>query len=109
MKLDDITEDDIWDIADSSSIVARGLNYFETGKIASMEIKEEKIIAKVYGSYGTYDVEIVPTEEGLEADCDCPYDGYGCKHIVAVLYNWINKKNNTMIKKSTRKEIDIDK
>ena len=109
MKLDDITEDDIWDIADSSSIVARGLNYFETGQIAAMDIKNDKLIAKVYGSYGTYDVEIRTTTEGLEADCDCPYDGYGCKHIVAVLYNWINKKKDIKKRKSTTRVINIDK
>ncbi|MDO9537256.1 MAG: hypothetical protein Q7J68_02940 [Thermoplasmata archaeon] len=39
MKLKDITEKDIWNIADSSAIVARGLDYFETGQIASREVK----------------------------------------------------------------------
>lgn len=109
MKLKDITEEDIWNIADSSAILARGLDYYETGQIASMEVKGEKIIAKVRGSYGLYDVEITIEEENLHADCDCPYDGYGCKHIVAVLYKWVNEKNKIKGGKIKRKEIDIDK
>ncbi len=109
MKLKDITEEDIWNIADSSAILARGLDYYETGQIASMEVKGEKIIAKVRGSYGLYDVEIAIEEENLHADCDCPYDGYGCKHIVAVLYKWVNEKNKIKGGKIKRKEIDIDK
>ena len=45
-KPEDITEDDIWDIADSSAIVARGLNYYENEQIRSMDIKGKKIFAK---------------------------------------------------------------
>lgn len=106
MKLKDITEEDIWDIADSSLILARGLDYYETGQIGSMEVSGEKIAAKVMGSYGTYDVEIAVKDEKIHAACDCPYDGYGCKHIVAVLYKWINKSTGEVVR---RKEIDIDK
>ena len=43
MKLDDITEEDIWDIADSSAIIARGLNYYETEQIMSIEVKGKPI------------------------------------------------------------------
>lgn len=112
MKLEDITENDIWDIADSRAILARGLNYYETGQIASMDFSGDKITAKVKGSYGRYDVEITVEDGTLQADCDCPYDGYGCKHIVAVLHKWINKKGgmkHVKGKKTTRREFDIDK
>lgn len=107
MKLKDITEEDIWDIADYSAILARGLNYYETGQIESMDVSGEKITAKVRGSYGMYDVEIAIEDGKIHADCDCPYDGYGCKHIVAVLYKWV--KGEKEGGGTTRKEIDISK
>ncbi len=112
MKLNDISEENIQEIADSSAILARGLDYYERGQIKSMNVKENNISAKVHGSYGTYDVEISIENGRIHADCDCPYDGYGCKHIVAVLYKWLedkNKKSNKKTAKTGNKEVDLKK
>ncbi len=109
MRLEDISEEDIRDIADSSTILARGLDYYERGQIASMSIEGEKIRARVNGSYGTYNVEIAIEDGTLQADCDCPYDGYGCKHIVAVLYKWISGSKYIDVKKSRKGKLDIEK
>ncbi len=93
MNLYDITEKDIKDIAESSAILGRGKSYYKNDMIKSMNVSDGIITAKVKGSYGTYNVEIsIDADDDIEADCDCPYDGWGCKHIVAVLYKWINEK-----------------
>ena len=107
MELDDIREEDIWQIADYSAIVARGLDYYETGQISSMEISNDRIKAKVRGSYGTYDVEITIEDEEIKVDCDCPFNGYGCKHIVAVLFRWVREKGDNK-GKGTGSEYDVD-
>jgi uncharacterized Zn finger protein len=111
MKLKNITEDNIRDIADSTAILARGLDYYETGQVKSIDVEDEMVIAKVAGSYGNYDVEISIEDGEICADCDCPYDGYGCKHIVAVLYKLLDKQstvpNKKIAKSNKRKEIDI--
>ena len=104
MKLKNITGEDIRDIADSTAILARGLDYYEIGQVKSMNIKDERIIAKVAGSYGNYDVEISIEDGNIRADCDCPYDGYGCKHIVAVLYKLANDRDQN--KKINKKILD---
>ncbi len=51
------------------------------------------IQAEVSGSSGnSYDVEITAAGSGIDATCSCPYDGYPCNHIVAVLLIFMDKQ-----------------
>lgn len=92
MRLKDLTAEDIREKADSDAILDRGLDYFRSGHITSMKVKDRTIFAKVYGNFGIYNIEICIEDGEISVDCDCPYDGYGCKHIVAVLFKWISWK-----------------
>lgn len=94
MELAEISEEDIEDIADSDAIIERGKRYYRTGKVRSLDVKAGKIIAKVIGNYGNYTVRISVDGDEIDGNCNCPYDGYGCKHIVAVLYKWISSNSN---------------
>lgn len=111
MRLNDITEKDIEDLADSYAILSRGNDYYRTGKILSMKIDNETIFARVRGNYGIYTIEINIDGDGeIDADCDCPYGGPGCKHVAAVLYKWINehKQNKLLnIKQKSEKNQNI--
>ncbi len=107
MKLKGITEDDILDFADSTIIAARGLDYYETGMVKSFRVEGERIMAKVAGSRGKYDTEVGVENGELDASCNCPYEGYCCKHIAAVLYKWINEKGKTQ-NKSTKNQKIVD-
>lgn len=53
----------------------------------------ERITARVAGNYGNYEVTIRDGRENLDAYCDCPYDGYPCKHIVAVCLCYMKNRN----------------
>ncbi|MEA3378933.1 MAG: SNF2-related protein [Nanoarchaeota archaeon] len=116
MELKDITKSDIEDFADYKAIFERGRRYYRTGKIISMEVENDRIIAKVEGNYGDYDVEIYIDEDGeIEGECNCPYKGYGCKHIVAVMLKWVNEmdsiKNSDIKNKkpiSKKNEFDLN-
>lgn len=69
-------------------IAERGLHYFETGRIMSLEeTVPDSYCATVCGSED-YEVTITFDEGGeAEFDCDCPYyDAPWCKHVAAVLY-----------------------
>ena len=68
-------------------IFSRGEKYYEDGLVQEFEYDPEtkKISAEIEGNFGTYRIELWNKNGRLEADCDCPYDGYPCKHIVAVL------------------------
>ena len=64
----------------------RGEEYFESGAVTELEETEPgEWIAQVEG---TKDYEVEVSIEGKEIvywDCDCPYDGDICKHVVAVI------------------------
>jgi hypothetical protein len=61
----------------------------------------DHIEAEVSGSSGNiYDVEITAAARGVDATCSCPFEGYPCKHIVAVLLTFLKKKDE-LLKRST--------
>jgi tetratricopeptide (TPR) repeat protein len=82
------TEADIKDAAGPRSF-ERGLEYL--GQVADLEINDSEITATVYGSR-RYRVSLAFGDDGLSADCTCPYgrDGAFCKHCVAVAMSVLN-------------------
>lgn len=71
-----------------STIVARGRNYFRSGRVLSFTHNGNKVDAVVEGSDENYQVHLTFSKDGytlLSADCSCPYYD-DCKHEVAVLY-----------------------
>jgi len=94
MQIKDLTKKDILKIADSRKIFWRGEIYYRSGKIKIIDVSwgANEITAEVEGrdSSRLYNVEIYFDEYGISADCDCPYNGYGCKHIVAVLLEFLH-------------------
>lgn len=71
-----------------NTILQRGKAYYEDGHVESFEeVENGAWIATVIGSED-YFVEIEFSKRGTVKDyqCDCPYDGDLCKHVVAVLY-----------------------
>ena len=102
-NINEIIEKDIRKLVDST-IRARGKEYYEEGRIHSIEIDGNKINAEVEGN-SIYDVEISIENNEIQCICSCPYDGNVCKHVVAVLYQWINR-NNT---KSSEDKVQVTK
>jgi len=94
-----------------NTILQRGKAYYEDGHVESFEeVKNGAWIATVIGSED-YFVEIEFSKRGTVKDCqcDCPYDGDLCKHIVAVLYAIrdeqtikLNEKQKTSTKRKTK-------
>jgi len=68
-------------------IVERGYEYYCDDNIVSCkQVRTGKWVAKVLGSK-LYKVEIkLNNQDIIGASCNCPFDGYECKHIVAVLF-----------------------
>lgn len=65
------------------SILERGFVYYQNGHVTKMEIKNDKLLAKVSGT-ATYDVDVHLEKLSLST-CNCPYEA-NCKHLVAVFY-----------------------
>ncbi len=91
-------------------IYRRGLDYFMSDMIEDFTYDPERssIKASVYGSHAAiYDVEIWEHHgSSLEANCNCPYDGYPCKHIVAVLLYFLENKEIYLAEFKKQKNIE---
>jgi len=107
MNLKTLTENDVKLFA-PSEIFRRGVGYCHEGRVSSLEFDQdsETITAEVKGNYGDYNVEITIDEDGIDADCDCPYYGYPCKHIVAVLLSFVNGRSQYLAEvEKTKKQV----
>jgi hypothetical protein len=84
--LKNLTESQIKQFA-GSTIYARGYNYYQDGMVEELSYKpdQDKIHATVSGSYDSYEVTVQLVNNKIKASCECPYEGYPCKHIVATL------------------------
>jgi uncharacterized Zn finger protein len=105
MKLTDYTDAAIERFA-GSTIFGRGYGYYEEGMVMSLEYDadSETIEAQVAGHYDDYNVSLSGTQNGIHADCDCPYDGWPCKHVVAVLLTFIHQKAHYVKAHKSRKK-----
>lgn len=79
-----------WENNFSKRILNRGFNYYLDGYVEDISITKNKIKAVVYGTHH-YCVEIdLDGDEIKDMSCNCPYaqDGFNCKHMAAVLFEW---------------------
>lgn len=68
-------------------ILERGLAYFEAGAVDEPEELEPGLYEAVVEGSDDYTVRVrVEGSTITEFDCDCPYDGPVCKHVVALLF-----------------------
>lgn len=70
-------------------IIHRGKNYFEDGAVFNcLEVKPNYWEAFVRGNYGNYKVKISISENSEVENfyCNCPFDGFVSKHMVATLF-----------------------
>ncbi len=66
-------------------IFLRGVDYKRAGSVLELNNEDERIEARVRGSYdNSYHVHICKEDVDLLGSCSCPYDDV-CKHIVAIL------------------------
>ncbi len=76
-----------WQHYFTNAIIARGMSYYEKGRVDKLEVVDDTYYAEVRGSK-PYRVVIkeLPNQR-LAMVCNCPYaqDGNKCKHMAAVL------------------------
>lgn len=103
MNIKNLNEKTIKDFA-GGTIYSRGFEYYQNGQVLDLEYEEtdKTISAEVEGNSDNYQVNISFSSNEIEADCDCPYDGYPCKHIVAVLLEFNENKSNYSIETKSK-------
>ncbi|GBD96070.1 MAG TPA: hypothetical protein ENG83_15045 [Nitrospirae bacterium] len=107
MKLKALTKKSIEGFA-GSVIYQRGYDYFKSGMVYDLEYNqdEDSIYAQVSGNSGNYEVEAAAEKDGINASCDCPYDGYPCKHVAAALLKFIHNSDEYISEvKKQKKEV----
>ena len=89
-----LTVEKIRNIADSEIIFQRGEDLYQYGAFHCVDVDHEQgeYVYEVDGSYGDYSTE-VNVNGSIAADCDCPYPGEGCKHVVAVLLDLLDRRD----------------
>lgn len=89
-----LTEDFIRNqVADSKVIYHRGERLYQNGAYCCSEADREggSFIYEVDGNYGDYTINVQFTNGDLNYSCNCPYPGAGCKHMVAVLLDVMDR------------------
>ena len=81
------------DVADTEVIFSRGRRIYEGGAFVCREadLKAGRFSYEVDGAHGDYISEVEIQEEGATYTCDCPYPGTGCKHVVAVMLDALDR------------------
>ena len=92
-----------------SIILERGIDYYVSGSVVSLDYDGTEWVAEVTGT-SNYTVTVTLTEDGKITDtyCDCPYDmGEYCKHQIAVFYALKDdrKSGKSIAKKGKNKEL----
>ena len=88
-------------------ILMRGEDYYESDAV--LEIEEESPGEWIATVCGTENYEVTVSMEGNEIiawECDCPYDGNICKHVVATLLA-IRDSRNKVARFLSAKEADF--
>ncbi len=95
MNLKTLTSQQVENLADSGLIFQRGQAYLSAGAVTKFKLGPgaKSIQARVAGSDDIYQVEIADFNGEPEIECSCPYDGFICKHTVAVLLYFINERD----------------
>ena len=86
MNLKELSPESIKEFS-GSTIYSRGIEYYSSSKVNHVKysIEDSCITGKVSGSYN-YKIKVeIEDNYDLNSQCSCPYDGYPCKHIVALL------------------------
>ncbi len=88
-----LTLEAVRNIADSKIIFQRGEDLYQYGAFHCVDYDKQlgKYVYEVDGNYGDYTTE-VNINGAVAVSCDCPYPGEGCKHVVAVLLDLLERE-----------------
>lgn len=87
--------DTIRSFADSAIIFNRGESLHRNGAFRRINGNNGNghYIYEVDGNFGNYHTEI-NVDDGINAQCNCPYPGNGCKHIIAILLELFDEQQS---------------
>lgn len=75
---------------DRETTGGKGLAYYETALISRPAVFHNHISGRVGNYVEHYDVRITFHENEIAGSCPCQRSRKICKHIIALLYSWVN-------------------
>ncbi|HOH09137.1 MAG TPA: hypothetical protein PLF89_16560 [bacterium] len=75
---------------DRETTGGKGLAYYETALISRPAVFHNHISGRVGNYVENYDVRITFHENEIAGSCPCQRSRKICKHIIALLYSWVN-------------------
>jgi len=108
MKLNDVTEDDIYTLV-GHTLAGRGYDDYESGLVKNLRVSETAIDAEMAGrSSPNYTVKVWYDDDGIDGNCTCPYSqGFDvCQHVAAVLFEWVYERvDEGVVESQIRQEL----
>jgi hypothetical protein len=105
VKLTDLTEASVRAFAEPK-IFERGEAYFRQKAVYSLayDAASDRIVSETHGNYGDYDQEIWIQDERIGGECNCQFEGFPCKHLVASLLTFIADKSLYLAQSNLRRK-----
>ncbi len=75
---------------DRETTGGKGIAYYETALISRPAVFHNHISGRVGNYVENYDVRITFHENEIAGSCPCQRSRKICKHIIALLYSWVN-------------------
>lgn len=94
-----------WYVA-SETILERGRRYYRSGRVLELHlVTQEHLRARVRGQAERfYRVEVWTEGEQFYSQCSCPYSWGVCKHVAAVLFTWLDRREQMAERQSEPQE-----
>jgi hypothetical protein len=92
--------------AQSDTILERGRSYYRSGRVRELHlVSEDRLRARVRGQWERfYRVDVWIEDGEVYSSCTCPYSWGVCKHVVAVLLAWLDRRETLSPRTSTSTE-----
>lgn len=84
-----ITERDV-NLLDQEATDGEGWNTYCNGQITNPTVLHDHISGICFDHFAEYSVDVRVMQNQISSKCSCEQHGSICKHVVALLYSWIN-------------------
>ena len=71
-------------------------DYYCTGQIVKPAVFRNKITGTVRELVDEYQIEIIAEDRQIFSSCTCGTKDKVCKHVISVLYSWVNDREDFM-------------
>jgi uncharacterized Zn finger protein len=92
-ELNSINEREIA-LLDQENLNGQGWDYYCNGQITMATVFNNRISGVIKELSDEFQVEISADENEISSNCSCGFKGGVCDHVVALLYSWVNDRED---------------